>query len=154
MGRPYSFPKPCGAPHWTSRAAFDPASTVRPPLGLPSSTFTTEMVRYVDLVVDAPTQEFVLPLFLVTFDLRSGRDYPDLHAAFDDLGALPILESVVLLDLMDGASAEDVKEHIRPHIDDSDGLFVVEFSEHPAGFRCKKGTGDWLKSRFDQTSRD
>lgn len=86
--------------------------------------------------------------FLVSYDLRKTKDYPELWQAFEEVGGFKVLNSAYLVSLNSPISAASVLEHFRAFVDDDDGLFVVEFSEKPAAYRCKKGTGQWIKDRY------
>jgi hypothetical protein len=89
-----------------------------------------------------------MSLFLVSYDLRARKDYPELWDAIAELDGFKVLDSVYLLALEDRTTANQVLEHLRTFIDDDDGMVVIEFEKKPAAFKCKPGTAKWLRDHF------
>jgi hypothetical protein len=80
-------------------------------------------------------------LFLISYDLRQpGKDYMPLYDKIKSLGLYyRPLERTWIVSLSDG-TPETVYNAVRPALDDSDSLFVVDITGRP-----REG---WLGSRF------
>ena len=88
-----------------------------------------------------------MPLFVVSCDLGTTKDYRALWGELENLEAFMVLNSVYLIDT--DMTAVELRNDLDDFVDSGDCLFVVEFSKRPAAHRCKSGTKNWLNSRFD-----
>lgn len=65
---------------------------------------------------------------MITYDLRApGRNYSELWAQLNRLGAIRVLESVWSLD--GNYSCQSVRDFFQKLIDSNDGLFVARFDD-------------------------
>lgn len=69
-----------------------------------------------------------MALYFVNYDLRKQRNYQDLYAALNGIGAKRILESVWAL-THNNSSCAVIRDHLRQHIDADDGLVVSQVSD-------------------------
>jgi len=87
--------------------------------------------------------------YLIGYDLnKSGKDYPNLMDAIKALGGTwwHHLDSTWIIS--HPGPAKDIRDHLRPHIDDDDELLVVALKREAAwaGFN-EKGSA-WLKKNL------
>lgn len=86
-----------------------------------------------------------MPLFVVSYDLRKRKDYPELSEEMERLGGHKALLSVYFLDVTVRDAAK-LRDHLLKFIDEDDRLIVVEFSKKPAHRLANEGTNDWIKA--------
>jgi len=77
-----------------------------------------------------------MPLYVISYDLREQRDYDSLINQLDDWRCIRPLWSVWLGSLKGPAAA--IRDILRKHIDEDDGLMIVEL----------KGDSDWASVRL------
>jgi hypothetical protein len=65
-----------------------------------------------------------MALFYVTYDLMKYKDYPKLWARLEQYGAKRVLLSVWAFN--SNASATDIRDDLRQHIDADDRLLVIQ----------------------------
>jgi hypothetical protein len=84
--------------------------------------------------------------FMVTYDLIKRKDYPELWDALKSFpGYLHILGSVWIVKA--NASAEQVFDYLRPHIDDDDKMIVVLLQrEAKWSLSFPKNVHDWIQN--------
>jgi len=87
-----------------------------------------------------------LAYFVVSYDLIRNKDYQRIIDELERLGAAKMLLSQWLLDASN--TAQEVKDHLTPFVDDDDRLVVIEFSKRPAFTRMFTTGADWIKARF------
>ena len=84
--------------------------------------------------------------YVVKYQLNNQKDYPQLWAEMEALGAHKAMRSFYLLDY--GGSARQLANHLIPFIDADDMLFVAALDTRPASHKCYQGTADWISARF------
>jgi hypothetical protein len=85
-------------------------------------------------------------VYLVTYDLRAPeRDYESLYGRLADWNAVPLLESVWLIDAIDTTAAV-IRDDLAAQMDRNDGLFVTRMRKSWAGRQLEPGASDWLTS--------
>lgn len=84
--------------------------------------------------------------YQVCYDLHQpGRDYAALHRAIESYGThYHCLESTWII--RTNSSAEEVRDHLRRHIDGNDSLLVTRLSGEAAWYGIAHG--DWLKNQL------
>jgi ABC-type transport system involved in cytochrome c biogenesis ATPase subunit len=89
-----------------------------------------------------------MPHYLISYDLRApGRNYEGLYKALAAAKAVRALESLWLLD--DPKTSAAVRDTLRSHVDQNDGVVVIELnSSNWATYSPKAGAAEWLKARF------
>lgn len=85
--------------------------------------------------------------FLISYDLkRPGQSYADLYEAIKRVGdSRHILESVWLVKVDDATMARDVYRAIRPHIIDTERLFIIEVTDQDRQGWLGKSVWAWLR---------
>ena len=85
-----------------------------------------------------------MAIYLVSYDLNQpGQDYPNVIKAIKTYEHhCQILKSQWLV--CSHKMAEDIYNHLRKHIDDTDRLLVCEFTMNAEGWLSSRAT-DWLK---------
>lgn len=88
-----------------------------------------------------------MPHYLITYDLRRARNYQPLYDQLDTWKAVSLLESVWLVDRQ--GTASDVRDALGKHIDNDDGLAVLELvTNFDWGTRgVAEAANKWLKAR-------
>jgi hypothetical protein len=72
-----------------------------------------------------------MPAYMISYDLRKVRNYDSLLKQLRDWGCVSPLESLWLGALMGDCGT--IRDLLKPHIDNDDGLLIVEL----------KSPGDW-----------
>lgn len=85
--------------------------------------------------------------FSITYQLNEKKDYPKLWDEFDRLNAVKVQNSQYFIDLDN--TTKEVKNHFAEFVDEDDLLMVVKFTIRPQFTKAKKGTNDWLNSKFN-----
>jgi hypothetical protein len=88
-----------------------------------------------------------MKVFIISYDLRKpGRNYESLYKAIKSVPYAHPLESVWLV--QHGGPATVIRETLKAHIDKTDGLMVIEFTEGAdwALFGINKPSSDWIQS--------
>lgn len=67
-----------------------------------------------------------MPVFSISYDLIKRKDYPELWAELRRIGAQRYLLSQWAVRRADSVTAEAMRNHLRPFIDDDDRLFVTQ----------------------------
>lgn len=85
-----------------------------------------------------------MALFVVTYDLIDGKDYPRLIDELERLGGHKPALSVWFVDVTSKTAAE-LRDHLKNFVDPDDRVVVVEFHKKPAHILAFKGTNDWIE---------
>lgn len=91
-----------------------------------------------------------MALFVISYDLRKQRNYDDLLKQLRDWNCVSPLKSVWFGSLTGSASA--VRDALKKHIDNDDGLMVVELKPECdwASVRISEEGNAWLKAKLNK----
>lgn len=70
-----------------------------------------------------------MSLFIISYDYRNGGNYNELYAAFEELGAIKVLESTWAIELKENVSTRKVVEHFSHYFDNEDGFMVSKIAK-------------------------
>lgn len=70
-----------------------------------------------------------MALFFIEYDLRKRKDYPELIAELERIGAIRYLKSGWCVQRAETVTARALREHIQKFIDADDGLMVAKISD-------------------------
>lgn len=87
--------------------------------------------------------------FLITYDLNApGKNYSELYEAIKNLGSWQHpLESAWVIQTSQVYDANAIYGRLRPQIDDTDLLFIVEITEMERQGWMPKSFWEWMKSK-------
>lgn len=84
-----------------------------------------------------------MAIFIVSYDLIQDQDYEALRDELDRLGGHKTQLSCYLV--KQGSTAQALRDHLEPFVDNDDRLMVVETKCSDIAFtKAIKGTNDWL----------
>jgi hypothetical protein len=88
-----------------------------------------------------------MSLFLITYDLRSRRNYEDLVQKLRYWGCARPLLTVWLGDL--NGTAAEIRDELKAFIGNDDALLVVELADGVqwTAWHCFPGSIEWLRGR-------
>ncbi|GEM_PF-1931940 len=91
-----------------------------------------------------PLQPALVKLFELTYDLRRpSQNYPALHAALREAGALHLQQSTYWLPST--LSAIQIRDVMMTLLDRDDSVNVVEMSGEVAGYEARPEVREWIE---------
>lgn len=89
-----------------------------------------------------------MAMYLISYDLHRDRDYPRLYEALEYWGAVRLLESVWLADLIGPAAV--IRNILSAHIDADDSIAIIQLASgiQWATVLCEPDGVAWLKQRI------
>lgn len=66
-----------------------------------------------------------MALFFIEYDLRKRKDYPELIAELERIGAIRFLKSAWCVKRDDTVTPKALRDHLKQFIDTDDGLMVA-----------------------------
>jgi hypothetical protein len=89
-----------------------------------------------------------MPLYVVSYDLHSKRDYQPVWDALREVGGRKLLESLWLIDVEDEAG--DVTDWMKMLLDDDDSVAVVELQSSAdwATYNALEDGNEWLEANL------
>jgi hypothetical protein len=89
-----------------------------------------------------------MAMFMINYDLRApGRNYAPLYSALGNFGAVRILESQFMVEMV--ATAKGLHALISQHLDQNDLLLVIQqFPNAQAAGSCLADGADWIGARM------
>lgn len=84
-----------------------------------------------------------MALFFIEYDLRKRKDYPELIAELERIGAIRYLKSAWCVKRADTVTPKELRDHLKKFIDADDGLMVALVTNW-ASWRAEKTPNDLL----------